>query len=84
MGGAALYTSKNKVRCVLAVSNWRVEGDIHVLQGSRLTDSMNSKAKDFIAVTDAVVYDVGTGRELFRPPYIAVNQMMVAGIFPLS
>ncbi len=79
-----MYTSKDKVRCVLAVESWRVEGDIHVLEGSRLTDSMNSKAKDFIAVTDAVVYDVSTGRELFRPPYIAVNRARMSAIFPIS
>jgi hypothetical protein len=84
MGGSAVYTSKNKVRCVLAIRTWRVEGYLHVLEGSRLTDSMNSKAKDFIAITDAVIYDVASGRELFRPPYIAVNRTHISGIFPID
>ncbi|PKQ15429.1 MAG: hypothetical protein CVT67_09410 [Actinobacteria bacterium HGW-Actinobacteria-7] len=79
-----MYTSKDKVRCVLAVEHWRIEGDVHLLEGSRLTDSMNSKAKDFIAVTDAVVFDAASGRELFRPPYMAVNRTLIAVVFPLT
>lgn len=79
-----MYTSKDKIRCVLAVAHWRIEGDIHLLEGSRLTDSMNSKAKDFIAVTDAVVYDAASGRELSRPSYMVVNRTLIAVVFPLS
>lgn len=77
-----MYTSKDKVRCIMVASTWRIEGDVHVLAGSRLTDAMNSKAKDFVAVTEAVVYDASTGKELFRPPYVAVNRASIAVIFP--
>jgi hypothetical protein len=69
---------------VLVTAGWRVEGDIHVLSGSRLTDSINSKAKDFIAVTDAVVTEVATGVALYRPKYLAVNREAIAVIFPLE
>lgn len=79
-----MYTSKDKVRCVIVAANWRIEGDVHVLAGSRLTDALNSKAKDFIAVTDAVVFDATTGKELFRPPYVAVNRENMAVIFPVE
>lgn len=79
-----MYTSKDTIRCVLAVDHWRIEGDVHLLAGSRLTDSMNSKAKDFIAVTDAVVLDAASGRELFRPPYMAVNRTLISVVFPIS
>ncbi len=79
-----MYTSKDKVRCVIVSGNWRIEGDLHVLADSRLTDSLNSKAKDFIAVTDALVCDATTGKELFRPPYMAVNRLSIAAVFPLD
>lgn len=78
-----MHTSKDRVRSVIIVSSWRIEGDLHVLAGSRLTDSLNSKAKDFIAVTDCVVYDLASGRELFRPEYLAVNRDQVGVVFPL-
>lgn len=79
-----MYTSKDRVRCVIVSGTWRIEGDMHVLAGSRLTDALNSKAKDFIAVTDAVVFDAVSGRELFRPGYLAVNRDAISVVFPLE
>ncbi len=79
-----MYTTKERLRCILALEHWRIEGEVHLLEGSRLTDSMNSKSRDFIAVTDAVVFDIVSGRELFRTPYLAVNRTLVAAVFPVE
>jgi hypothetical protein len=68
----------------MAAGTWRIEGQVHVLAGSRLTDSLNSKAKDFIAVTDAVIYDATTGRKLFDPDYVAVNRDSIIAVFPVE
>ena len=54
------------------------------MSGSRLTDALNSRSKDYIAVTDAVVSDVSTGQELYRPAYVAVNRLTVFAVFPLE
>lgn len=75
---------KDKVRCVLIVSGWRIEGDVHVLTGSRLTDSLNSKAKDFFAITDGTVFDLSTGKALYRPEYLAVNRSAISVVFPVE
>lgn len=77
-----MHTSKDKVRCVAVVAGWQIEGDMHLLVGSRLTDSLNSRTKDFIAMTDAIVVEASTGRELFRPSYLAINRESIAVIFP--
>jgi len=69
---------------VIITTGWRIEGDMHLLAGSRLTDSLNSRSKDFIALTDAVVSDAVTGAELYRPPYLAINREAIAVIFPLE
>lgn len=79
-----MYTSKDKVRCVMVVGQWRVEADLHVLSGSRLTDALNSKAKDFIAVTDAKVFEMVSGQQIFAPEYLAVNRDTISVIFPLE
>jgi hypothetical protein len=80
--GARMYASKDRLRCVVVLQGWRVEGDVHVIAGSRLTDAMNAKSNEFIAVTDAVVFDINSGAELYRPPYIALNRGLVSAIFP--
>lgn len=77
-----VYTSKDKVKVVVATSSYRIEGEMYVLSGSRLTDALNSKAKDFLAVTDAAVFDVHTGAKLYTPEYLAVNRDAIAVIFP--
>lgn len=79
-----MYASKDKVRCVVVAEGWHIEGDLHVLAGSRLTDNLNSRSKDFIAMTNAVVSDAKSGLELYRPSYLAVHRNSIAVIFPLA
>lgn len=79
-----MYTPKDKIRCVMVVEGWRIEGDVHVVSGSRLTDALNSRSKDYIAVTDAVVFDASTGQELYRPAYVAVNRLTASAVFPVE
>lgn len=79
-----MQTSKDKVRCVLTTGRLRIEGDVHVVAGSRLTDTLNSKAKDFVAVTDATVSDTATGVQTAPLPYVAVNRMSVEAVYPVD
>jgi len=79
-----VQTPKDKVRCIMVVGTWRVEGDVHVLSGSRLTDTLNAKVQGFFAVTDAVISDLATGDVLHSPHYIAVNRSTVSLVFPVE
>ncbi|MDZ4169987.1 MAG: hypothetical protein U1E26_10100 [Coriobacteriia bacterium] len=79
-----MQASKDKIRCVLVIGSWRVVGDVHVLAGSRLTDTLNAKVKGFFPVTDVVVTDLCSGEELFTPGYMAVNRDLVAAVFPFE
>lgn len=76
-----MYTNKDKVRVVLIVNTWRIEGDMHVLSQSRLTDALNSKGKDFIVVTDASVFDAVSGQALFEAPFLDVNRLSISVIY---
>lgn len=78
-----VYTNKDDVRVVIATPVYRIEGDMHVLSGSRLTDALNSKAKDFFAITNTKVFAISTGELLYEPEYLAVNRDSIAMIFPL-
>lgn len=79
-----MYTNKDKVRVLIATDKYRIEGDMHILSGSRLTDALNSKAKDFLAITDAKVFDLDGDAPLYEPEYIAVNRESISAIFPLE
>ncbi len=80
-GDSTRFVSKTKVRVVAVVDSWRIEGDMHILSGSRLTDSINTKSKDFIAVTDASIFDASSSALLFETPYLALNRDAISMIF---
>lgn len=79
-----MYTNKERVAVVMIVNAWRVEGEMHVLSGSRLTDALNSKAKDFLAVTDAKVFDAVSNTLLMEPPYLAVNRESISVVYTVE
>lgn len=79
-----MYAQKDRVRVVVVTATYRVEGDIHVLAGSRLTDALNSKAKDFFALTGASVFRLTDDKLMYEPSYLAVNREAIDCIFPLD
>jgi len=78
-----VYTNKDRVNVLIATSVYRIEGEMYVLAGSRLTDALNSKAKDFFAITNAKVFDLQSDHLLYEAPYLAVNRDAIAVLFPL-
>lgn len=79
-----MYTEKDKVRVVVITEHYRVEGNMHVLAGSRLTDALNSKAKEFLAVTEAKLWNIREGDMMYETPYIAINRSAIDAIFPVE
>ncbi len=79
-----MYATKDRIRIVVMMERFRVEGDIHVPSGSRLTDALNSKSKDFFAITDARLYDIKSGALLYEPSYLALNRDAIGCLFPVE
>jgi hypothetical protein len=80
-----VYGAKDRVRVMIIITaGFRIEGEVHILSGSRLTDALNAKAKDFFALTDARVFRAVDDTLLYAPSYIAVNRESIACIFPLD
>ncbi|MFH1416043.1 MAG: hypothetical protein ABIH89_08195 [Elusimicrobiota bacterium] len=79
-----MYTNKDAVMVMIVTEMFRIEGTLHVLMGSRLTDALNSKTKDFLAVTEAKIYSLADDKLVYEPEYIAVNRDSISCIFPLE
>ena len=79
-----MYTNKDKVRVVVFIGEWRIEGDLHVLAESRLTDALNAKTKEFLAITDAKIYDAKSGVLSHESKFIDVNRAQVSMIFAVD
>lgn len=80
-----MQTSKDKIKVVVYVDDWRVEGDLHILSDSRLTDALNARMKDFLAITDATIFDAKTGEELVtRTKFLDINRTSISIIYTVD
>ena len=69
-----MATGENRTRITILTSTYRIKGYVDVLPGARVTDFI-VEAKDFIAVTDAEVYEPELGgRQVLTAPFIDVNR----------
>ncbi len=77
-----MYTEKDKVRVVMCTSLYKIEGDISITRGSRITDMLNVKAHDFFPLTDAKVMSALDGKILFTKRYLTVHRNAILLVFP--
>ena len=70
----------NKTKVTILTGTYRIKGYIELMSGSRVTDFM-AEAKDFIAVTDAEVWELGD-RKVLTVPFLNVSRQHVQIITP--
>jgi hypothetical protein len=70
----------NKMKVTILTGTYRVKGYIDLMPGARVTDYM-VEAKDFIAVTDAEVWEVGD-RKLMSAAFLNVSRQHIQIITP--
>lgn len=69
-----------KTKVTILTGTYRIKGHIDLVSGARVTDYM-TESKEFIAVTDAEVWEVA-GRQVFTAPFINVNRDHIHIIAP--
>ncbi len=79
-----VITKKDTIRVMIITKDHRIEGDMHVLEGARLTDSLNSKSKDFYAITNATIHRVEDELLVASPPFIVIAREGITAIFPVE
>lgn len=78
------YLKNEKVRVILYTSDFRILGDIYIIPGSRLTDMLNIKGKDFIALTDASILGLKENTVFVEVPFLAIKRDSIVAVHPLS
>ena len=66
-----MTTEENKTKVSILTGTYRVKGYIELLPGARVTDYL-VESKDFIAVTDAEVWELGN-RHVLNAAFINVS-----------
>lgn len=73
--------NSNRTKVTVLANGFRIKGHSSVLPGARVTDFLN-KACDFIALTDAEVWQVESGRKLMTVPFLNLNRSSVEIVIP--
>ena len=71
---------EDRYNVVIFTATCRIEGDIALYQGARLTDYL-IEAKTFMAVTGASITDRKSG-EVYKQPFINVRRDAIETVFP--
>jgi len=70
----------NKTKVTILTGTYRVKGYIELMPGARVTDFM-AEAKDFIAVTEAEVWELGD-RRIMTVAFLNVSRDHIQIITP--
>lgn len=73
---------EERTKVTILTPTYRIKGFIELLPGARITDFM-TEAREFIAVTNAEVWDLQVGgRQILTAPFINVARNHIEIILP--
>ncbi|HEY3077808.1 MAG TPA: hypothetical protein VGJ74_21760 [Burkholderiales bacterium] len=73
---------EERTKVTIFTSTYRVRGFIELVPGARITDFM-AEARDFIAVTNAEVWELQPGgRQVASAPFLNVSRFHIEIILP--
>ena len=71
---------ENRTKITILTRSFRIKGHIHITPSARVTDFM-VESKNFIAVTEAEVWELG-GRQVLHAPFINVSRDHIEVVVP--
>ena len=78
-----LRMEKTKNEVVIFTKNFKIEGEIHILEGERITDFMCAlDKKQFIPVTNASIYKFDGLSYLYKAKYLSLNKDDISLLIP--
>lgn len=80
---------KDSVDVIIRTSNERIEGSIFKVPETRVLEMLNRSTDNFLAVSNARIYNIETGKLLFGSDFLVVNKnhivyMVETSVFPES
>lgn len=74
--------SYHKTEVIILTRDFRIQGEIDLIKGARITDFMN-EARNFLVVTNAAISDHG-GKELIKSGFINVQVANIEIVLPVE
>jgi len=71
---------ENKTKSTILPGTYRIKGHVELTLGARVTDYL-VESKEFIAVTDAEVWEIA-GRHVMNTPFLNVSRNHIEVVIP--
>lgn len=71
---------ENKTKLTILTGTYRIKGHVQLTPGARVTDYL-VESKEFIAVTDAEVWEIA-GRHVMNTPFLNVARNHIEVVIP--
>jgi len=73
---------KDTFNVLVLTARYRIEGTVHLLRKSRLSDLMNRTDFNFLPLTDVVMYDCATGETVLESRFLCLNKSDITVVTP--
>ncbi|MBQ7528899.1 hypothetical protein IJT10_03230 [bacterium] len=70
----SLRIPKERKEVVIYTSNHRIEGEIYLVADSHIADELNVRAKEFISVTNANIFNINGDTLMHTADFVTVNK----------
>lgn len=78
-----MAAKETRTKVAILTGSFQIKGYIELLPGARVTDFMEG-AKDFVAVTDVEVFEIGDNvRHVLTAPFLDVNRQHIQIVSPI-
>jgi len=72
-----MFVEKAKIRIVISIPGFKIEGEAHIMNGIRFSDFLNETKVNFVPLTNVEVYD-WKGEFLYKTKFLAINKEKIA------
>ena len=69
-----LRVSKERKKVTIYTRNHRIEGEMYLASEARVTDELNVRNREFIAVTNAKIYSLHGDNFIQSVDYVTINK----------
>lgn len=70
----SLRIPKERKEVIIYTSNHRIEGEIYLVADSQIADELNVRAKEFISVTNANIFNMNGDTLIHTADFVTVNK----------
>ena len=74
------HLKKEQLEVIVRTNTEKIEGEVHILPGDRLLDTLNRAEEPFIALAEAKVYSLTTEKLIFQSDFLAINKDQIVMI----